>query len=127
MAARNKTFGSGPFYIAIFYFEHSYCNELGTFCLNLLLLCQHFALIAFAFLSIIPIILLAKSMYPYLAFKSVFFTRKSISNVNRKKKCLNELAIASWLMVCEVLIIISCILHLCSYQCDHAGSTECYT
>ena len=33
-----------PFYIAVFHFKHSYCNQLSIFCLNLLLLCQHFAL-----------------------------------------------------------------------------------
>ena len=42
-----------PYYIAMFHFKHNYCNQLSTFCLNLCLLCQHFAL-CFC-LPIIPI------------------------------------------------------------------------
>ena len=40
-----------PFYIAVFHFKHSYCNQLSVFCLNLLLLCQHFAFYSLLFPS----------------------------------------------------------------------------
>ena len=52
-----------PFYIAVFHSKQNYYNYLSIFCSN----CSYYARIFLCFcLRIIPIILLAKSMHPYI-------------------------------------------------------------